>query len=181
MVPIVRAAGVSRRYHPRADSFAGSVNPHLRQLLAKARRLLGCEDQAWDAVQETLLSLWQEEQQPPNLPAWLMRTVTHRSLHALRTRSRRHKHERRATAERPEASRQDDPARVAERNELRCRMEQALGRLSREQRQVFQLREVDRLDYETIAELLEVPVGTVRSRLNRSRLAYKEALEGIAD
>jgi RNA polymerase sigma-70 factor (ECF subfamily) len=153
------------------------VDPHLRQLLAKARRLLGSEDQAWDAVQETLLSLWKEEEQPPNLPAWLMRTVTHRSLHALRTRARRRKHEERAAAERPEASRHDDPARLAEVNELRSRMDEAFSGLTPEHREVFRLRQVERLDYETIAGLLELPVGTVRSRLNRSRLAYKEALD----
>jgi RNA polymerase sigma-70 factor (ECF subfamily) len=174
-------AGVEGRTRLRADDFGRAVGPHLRLLLAKARRLLGSEDQAWDAVQETLLSLWKEEEQPANLPAWLLRTVTHRSLHALRTRSRRRKHEERAADQQPEASRHDDPARLAQLNELRLRIEATLGGLTREHREVFQLREVDRLDYETIADLLDIPVGTVRSRLNRSRLACKEALKGIED
>ncbi len=43
-------------------------------------------------------------------------------------------------------------------------------------REVFLLREVEQLDYEAIAETLRVPVGTVRSRLARSRAALQKRL-----
>jgi RNA polymerase sigma-70 factor (ECF subfamily) len=52
----------------------------------------------------------------------------------------------------------------------------ALERLESEQKQVVLLREYEGLSYQEIAELLSVPVGTVRSRLFRAKLALKELL-----
>lgn len=66
---------------------------------------------------------------------------------------------------------QEDHARVAA----------ALGEVSPEQRSILVLRDVQGLDYDQIAEALEVAVGTVKSRLFRARLALREALEGKAN
>jgi RNA polymerase sigma-70 factor (ECF subfamily) len=55
----------------------------------------------------------------------------------------------------------------------------ALGRLAEEQRQVVVLREIDECSYEAMAEILEVPIGTVRSRLFRARMQLKEHLEEL--
>lgn len=52
----------------------------------------------------------------------------------------------------------------------------ALGELSLEYRQIMVLREVDGLRYDEIAEILDLPVGTVRSRLFRARMEMKELL-----
>jgi RNA polymerase sigma-70 factor (ECF subfamily) len=52
----------------------------------------------------------------------------------------------------------------------------ALGELSLEYRQILVLREIDGLRYDEIAEILELPVGTVRSRLFRARMEMKELL-----
>ncbi len=49
--------------------------------------------------------------------------------------------------------------------------------LSDEHRMVIVMKEIDDMRYEDIAEVLEVPVGTVRSRLHRARLELKDALE----
>lgn len=53
----------------------------------------------------------------------------------------------------------------------------ALQQLSDEHRAVLVLREMDGQAYETIAEILDLPVGTVRSRLHRARLQMREQLE----
>ena len=49
--------------------------------------------------------------------------------------------------------------------------------MKEEQRSVLVLREMEGLDYDAIAEILDVPVGTVRSRLHRARTQLKEELE----
>jgi RNA polymerase sigma-70 factor (ECF subfamily) len=161
---------------PIPEHFTEAVTPHLDRLVTAARGILGSDDLAWDAVQETLLSLWREEKLPLNLPAWLARAVFHRSLQCLRTRTRRRKHEERAASARLEGSWRDDPSWVAESREIRSTVETALAQLPDDQREVFVLRELEQLDYDSIAEVLQVPVGTVRSRLNRSRLALREIL-----
>ena len=71
------------------------------------------------------------------------------------------------------------PTEITERNE-RCRqVRQAIGRLNDEHRAVLVLREIDGCCYETIAEILELPIGTVRSRLHRARLQLKEELKEV--
>jgi RNA polymerase sigma-70 factor (ECF subfamily) len=54
---------------------------------------------------------------------------------------------------------------------------QALARLDAQEREILMLREYEQLNYQEIAELLGIPVNTVRSRLFRSRMALKESLE----
>ena len=51
-----------------------------------------------------------------------------------------------------------------------------LAALSMEYRQILVLREIEDCSYEQIAEILELPIGTVRSRIHRGRLALREAL-----
>ena len=53
----------------------------------------------------------------------------------------------------------------------------ALHRLSPEHRTVLVLKDIDGQKYETMAEILSVPVGTIRSRLHRARLELREILE----
>jgi RNA polymerase sigma-70 factor (ECF subfamily) len=53
----------------------------------------------------------------------------------------------------------------------------ALASLSEEHRAILVLREMEGHDYDAIAEILELPVGTVRSRLHRARLQMRELLE----
>ena len=54
---------------------------------------------------------------------------------------------------------------------------QALSRLDAEEREILMLREYEQLSYAEIAELLRIPVNTVRSRLFRSRMALRSQLE----
>jgi RNA polymerase sigma-70 factor (ECF subfamily) len=57
----------------------------------------------------------------------------------------------------------------------------ALGRLSQSQRLILVLREMEELNYDEVAAILEVTEGTVKSRLARARLALKRELEGIME
>lgn len=138
-------------------------------LRAVARRIVGSDDLASDAVQEALLSLWSADSEPVELRAWLVRTVVHKSLHLVRSSSRRGRHESEAYAGRSESCPLCDPAVVLEQAECDQRIAAALKALSADLRAPFVLRQLHGLDYETIARRLNVPVGTVRSRLHRAR------------
>jgi len=69
------------------------------------------------------------------------------------------------------------PSQRLERQEENRQLTDALNRLKEEQRSVLVLRVMEGLDYDAIAEILDVPVGTVRSRLHRARAQLKEELE----
>ena len=58
-------------------------------------------------------------------------------------------------------------------------MQAALAKVSDEHRAILILREVDDCPYEQIAEILDLPVGTIRSRLHRARLQLRDQLKGV--
>ena len=80
-------------------------------------------------------------------------------------------------AESPE--REPEPNQSVQREELRRLVAAALIRIAPEQRAILVLRDSRDLDYDQIAEVLNIPVGTVKSRLFRARAALREALEAM--
>ncbi|PWT85181.1 MAG: RNA polymerase subunit sigma [Proteobacteria bacterium] len=69
------------------------------------------------------------------------------------------------------------PGRALEQAEDERRIQQALTRLSPEHRVVLVMKEIDGQKYDTMAEVLQVPIGTIRSRLHRARLELRTILE----
>jgi RNA polymerase sigma-70 factor (ECF subfamily) len=67
-----------------------------------------------------------------------------------------------------------EPAVVAERQELRDQIQTALHQMKEEDREILILREVQQMPYEEIAQILGVPMGTVKSRISRARAAFTE-------
>jgi len=70
--------------------------------------------------------------------------------------------------------------REVERDQTSDVVAQAIARLPDVYRQALVLRDIEGLAYEEIAEILEIPGGTVRSRINRARLMLKDKLKGFA-
>lgn len=76
----------------------------------------------------------------------------------------------------------EDGGGPGDRLELRERaglVRAALATLSDEHRQVLVLREMEGCDYETIGAMLDLPIGTVRSRLHRARTQLRDQLKGV--
>jgi RNA polymerase sigma-70 factor, ECF subfamily len=71
------------------------------------------------------------------------------------------------------------PREQLEQEESRDQVRQALTQLSEEHRTILVLREIEGCDYETIAGMLDIPVGTVRSRLFRARMQMHDQLKGV--
>lgn len=140
-----------------------------------------CRDQhrAEEIVQEAFIKLWR---QPPEagevaFSSWLRRVVTNLSINALK-RTRR-------PGALPEFS--NDPALRSTHQEYEqidsedsvARIRTAMDRLDDSKRAILVLRAYEHLSYDEIAEHLNVPVGTVMSRLNRARAALKDELDSI--
>ncbi len=77
------------------------------------------------------------------------------------------------------AGRGEAPSDRLEEQERVGQVQAALASLSEEHRTILVLREMDGCCYETIGEMLDLPVGTVRSRLHRARLQLREHLKGV--
>lgn len=75
------------------------------------------------------------------------------------------------------AAQVDDPLRHAMESERASQLDRALGRLDEPYREVLILRDLEDLDYDQIAVVLGVAVGTVKSRLFRARAALRQCLE----
>ena len=106
------------------------------------------------------------------LPVSLARGVEERFEHV------REAHDGREGEESLERLRADaDPAAHAERGELEAALQRAITELPEERRVVVVLRDFEGLSYEEIAAALDLPLGTVRSRLHRARTDLKEKLE----
>ncbi|HEY2910456.1 MAG TPA: sigma-70 family RNA polymerase sigma factor, partial [Gemmataceae bacterium] len=73
------------------------------------------------------------------------------------------------------------PGAALERTEEEALLHAALVRLSTEHRDVLVMKDMDGLKYEEIAEVIGVPIGTIRSRLHRARLELRELLEPLDD
>lgn len=78
---------------------------------------------------------------------------------------------------RPEPS----PAEGVEQNQQRMLIVRALESLDADARAMLVLRDVQDLDYQQLADVLDVPLGTVKSRLFRARAMLREAMEALGD
>lgn len=134
--------------------------PRLRLFL---RHLLGNEQAAEDLMQETFIQIWRRPQgfdpAQGSLRAYLFGTARNLARSWLR--------KQRATDEL-----QCEPV-VADHAEGNSMMEDALSRLEVDQRTILWLREVEGHSYAELSQMLDIPIGTVRSRLHNAREALR--------
>lgn len=117
--------------------------------------------------------------------SWLLKIVTHTTYDSLRRA--KHLPTQPLLPEDEYGEEYDSPAWIVdpsasveetlERNETATRLYQLLGELPEKYRQVLILADLHELDYGEVARILEVPVGTIKSRLARARLQMREKLK----
>lgn len=140
------------------------------------------ETEAEDVVQESFILSFtrlKSFQGKSSFYTWLYRIAFNTSV------SRQRKSRPRVSLERDLAGSGKELNGNSPRPELKLELDErsseimaALGRLNDEHRSILVLREMDELSYEEISEILDLPVGTVRSRLHRARAQLKEELAG---
>ncbi len=175
------------------DVFGPLVRRYERELFGYLRRYVGDDDLADDVFQNTFLQVFVKIQQyevgRPARP-WLYAIATNQAIDALRRRNRR-------TADRPAdtvASSDEDgqprplfellpapgdgPSEVADQGEQRQRVRAAVDRLPELLRQAVILVYFQGLKYQDAADALEIPVGTVKSRLHAALTKLTEDWSG---
>lgn len=138
---------------------------------------------AQDIVQEAWIKIWRQLQtlrEPDRLPAWATRIVHHTAIDHVRRRQRWNEiaasdvYEVEWAQEGPAI---EGPEDVFFRKVGTSELVNALQQLSDDHRIVLVLRFYYDYKYEEMADLLEIPVGVVKSRLHRAKAALKQILE----
>jgi RNA polymerase sigma-70 factor (ECF subfamily) len=157
------------------------LRAHQPQVHAVCRRITGNDDDALDATQEALIAVVRGLPRfdgRAKFSTWAYRIATNASLDELRRRKRRPLvglPERDGVATEPVDPSTPDPGdAIGDRDEV----DAALARLAPDFRAAVVLRDICQLDYAEIAEVLEIPAGTVRSRIARGRAQLADLLGG---
>jgi RNA polymerase sigma-70 factor (ECF subfamily) len=156
-----------------SSAFGTLVVRYQDRLFGSLARLLGSEEDARDAVQEAFVQAYLKLGTFRGTSAfytWLYRVAFNQAMSdARRQRPTRSLDDERSERGREPVDGQAPPDARLQLGERATLVQRALAALSAEYREVVVLREMDDCSYEEIADILEVPVGTVRSRLFRSR------------
>jgi len=173
------------------DRFDRDVLPVLPSLYGAALRMTRNPADAEDLLQETTLRAYRgfaSFQEGTNLKAWLYRILTNSFINTYRKKQREPK-----TVDGPEDLDEwflydrlgaENVARSAEEDVLQnipdADVKDALESIPENFRMAVLLADVEGFSYKEIAEITEVPIGTVMSRLHRGRKALEKALYGVA-
>jgi RNA polymerase sigma-70 factor (ECF subfamily) len=152
--------------------------PRVRRL---AGYMLNDPQDAEDAAQEALAKVLTRIDQfrgEARFATWLYSLVTN-TCRDLGERQRRRQHQALETA--PEVASTLGPHDLACQREQRAELARELEGLSNDQRHVMVMKDVLALSYEEIAEVLEMPVGTVKCHAHRGRARMRRALEPPAE
>jgi RNA polymerase sigma-70 factor (ECF subfamily) len=169
----------------RRAAFGELVRRYQDRLYNAVYRVVDNPDDAYDVVQDAFLNAYQSLNSfkgDSEFFTWLYRIAFNTAISLKRKRrlilSLDGPKEHEAMSEPADASEFSKPETGIERSEEEARLQGALNRLSPEHRAVLVLKDIDGQKYEEIAEVLGVPIGTIRSRLHRARLELRELLQG---
>jgi RNA polymerase sigma-70 factor (ECF subfamily) len=172
------------------EAFEALTQRHERQVYSLALRMLRQAQDAEDVTQQTFLSVLEHLEDfrgEASFATWLMRIATYGALKVIRKRRGLETVPLEPDGEAPDgyeniprpeyiADWRESPERLAQRNEIRLLIDDALGQLDEKHRLVFLLRDVDGLSIQETAEALQLSEANVKVRLLRARLQLRELL-----
>ena len=168
----------------RTAAFGELVRRYQDRLYNAVYRLLDNAEDARDVVQEAFLNAYQSLDSFKGEAlffTWLYRIAFNSAISLRRKQKvslRLETGAREGSVIEPlDPSESSRPEFALERAEEGRRIQAALNRLSAEHRAVLILKDIEGLKYEVMADMLEVPIGTIRSRLHRARLELRQVLE----
>ena len=168
------------------DAFNDLVLCYQDLLYALVVRMVPDRDQASDAVQEAFFSAFRNMAafRGGSVRSWLSRIAINAAMDAQRLKKRRPADpypELEDDSWQPPATEADDPVTTSLRSERHRALNDALARITDDQRAAIVLFDVEGYDYAEIAHLTGVSLGTVKSRIHRGRLALRDRLADRMD
>ncbi len=165
------------------EAFGGLVRRYQDRLHNGMVQILRNETEAEDTVQEAFilaLTKLNSFQGRSGFFTWLYRIAYNVAVTRMRQRKPTISISWPAPGfELPLTAREPMPDAEILQREQAAQLMQALGQISDGHRAILVLREMDGMDYSAIAEILDLPIGTVRSRLHRARMQLKQLLESM--
>lgn len=170
------------------EAFSRLVLRHQDRIYNALVRFTGDRDRALDLAQKTFLNAWLKLAQYEEKAAfgtWLYRIAINLAISDARARKGGPVSLAQVGAGREEEADYDppdpgpDPAGQAVSGETQALVQAAIRALDEEHRAVVVMRDIEGRSYDEIADILNVPKGTVRSRLHRARMELKTKLERI--
>jgi len=172
---------------------AGNENAYLEiverfkdRLFAFIYRFVGDEDLAEDLVQDTLIKVYTHRhayREIARFSTWIYTIAGNLARTELRKRKRRATFSMSALGlgEREYELPSEDfaPSKTLEGEQIEKHIRMALAKLPLHFRTVIILRDVQELSYEEISKIMKIPLGTVKSRVNRARLRLQEMLSDL--
>jgi RNA polymerase sigma-70 factor (ECF subfamily) len=159
------------------EAYVQLIRSRIDRLFAVAQRILRDADRAEDALQDALVVAWRDLRglrDPDRFDAWLQRLLINICIAEARRERRRVANLRVLPLDGPVAP--DELLSIADRDQL----ERGFRRLPPDQRAILVLHHFLGYPPAAIAELLEIPAGTARSRLHHAHRAMRAALEADA-
>ncbi len=159
------------------------VRQYQERVFALISRMTGDPDRVEDIAQEVFLKAFRSLKSfrgGSRFYTWLYRITVNTVLNTMRSQGRRQETSLDALEGfEVQADADMEPAEVTARLELARRVREAIDQLEEPYRVIVYLRELEDLSYEEIAEVVELPVGTVKSRLFRARQHLKGLLQDL--
>lgn len=162
------------------EIFESEAFLYIDELFRTAKRLTMNTVDAEDLIQETFMQAWKsfdKYEMGTNCRAWLYKILFHKFEHQRRTKYTRAKYIQEvddlvlnaAVCSEPISENLTDKQVIA-----------ALDKLPEHYRSVVLLADVHEFDYKEVASVLDIPIGTVMSRLSRARTQLRKSLSGVA-
>jgi len=163
------------------DAFNELVALYQDYLFALVVRVLNDRESAADAVQEAFFSCYRNlaRFRGDSFRGWLTRIALNAATDVLRRRKRRPSEpypEWEDDSWQPPAGEEASPEHQAMRNSTARALAAALAGITPDQRTAILLYDVEGFDYQEIADMTHVSLGTVKSRIHRGRLALRDLL-----
>jgi RNA polymerase sigma-70 factor (ECF subfamily) len=175
---------ISESLNGRPAAFGDLVRRYQDRLFNAVVRVVDNADDAQDVVQDAFVNAYQSLASfkgDAEFYTWLYRIAFNTAVSLRRRRralvSLETGRDGEAVVDPQDPSEETRPGVALERTEDEAALQAALGRLSAEHRTVLVLKDIEGMKYEQIAEVLAVPIGTIRSRIHRARLELRELLD----
>jgi RNA polymerase sigma-70 factor (ECF subfamily) len=173
------------------DALSELLDAYQHRVYNLCLRMLGNRDDAAEVAQDAMLKIIEhigDFKGQSRVGTWIVRIAMNLAISHLRKRRLRQT----VSIDAPDNGQTDSPLQMqlsdrrepapgsnVEKKELIDHLQEALGQLEEQFRGVLVLRDIEQMDYQQIAEVLDIPVGTVKSRLFRARLALRKRLHKL--